>query len=272
MAQRELIKIIFFVLASIWIASCSPRESKDFDKAESLIKDKNFSAAVDILEKIILLNHESPYAGEAAREGARVSQLDLKDFKKAVYFLESLVLISNSDEERQLSQKQIALLYFDQIADYKKAIQELNKAIITIKNEDERNEFRLKLAKAYYFSSNFSQAESEVSLVLSKSKDSGLIFQAILLKGNIYLAEKNIPKAILMYNDLFEKFPERAVKENAAMTLAVAYEEMKDYKSAIGVLEKMRKYHSTPEYIDLRIAKLSQSQKNLPGARGARRK
>jgi len=34
----------------------------------------------------------------------------------------------------------------------------------------------------------------------------------------------------------------------------------------------MKKYHQTPEYLDLRIKRLKQSEKNQPGARGLRRK
>ena len=116
------------------------------------------------------------------------------------------------------------------------------------------------------------QAESEVLAFLKQEKDEDLVFQMMVLKGNIYLAEKNQQKAIEAFKEVLKNYPEKAVKENAAMTLAVAYEELKDYKNAIEVLEQIRKYHAMPEYIDLRIKKLLQDQKNQPGAKGIHRK
>jgi tetratricopeptide (TPR) repeat protein len=260
------------LLAVFLAASCTPREKREFDKGLRQSKEKNFTAAVESFEHSILLNPESETALLSARDGVKIAQLDLKDYKKAAKFLEILILNSPDENERIISQKQLALLYFDQLAEYKKGIQELNKTILVLNDDEEKNEFRMKLAKAYYFSNNFSQSESEANLALSKSKNPTLLFQALLLKGNIFLVKKDLAKATAVFNELLEKFPEKAVKENAAMTLAVAYEEMKDYKSAIQVLEKMKKYHSTPEYIDLKIARLNQQSKNLPGAHGTRKK
>jgi tetratricopeptide (TPR) repeat protein len=270
-AQREFIKTLLALLATLFVISCVSRDQRDYEKAEALLREKNYSAAINIFDQIIALN-EGAFVVEAAKEGARVAQLNLKDFKKAIKYLETIVLVSENEEDRHQAQKQIALLYFDQLADYKKATEELNKTVLFLTNEEEKNDIRFKLAKAYYFAGKFNQSESEDTVVLTTTKDPALLYQAILLKGNIYLAEKNIPKAIFMFNDLFDKFPERAVKENSAMTLAVAYEEMKDYKSAIAILEKMKKYHTTPEYIDMRINKLLEAQRNLPGARGKHKK
>ena len=263
---------VLHLLIAVLFLGCTSREQREFNKAELAAKEKKFSEAVSTYDNTILLNQDSSIAPEAAREGARIAQLELKDFKKAAHFLKFIVLYSKIESDRQDAQKQVAMLYFDHLADYKIAVEELNKTILLVKNEDERNEFKLKLAKAYYFSSNFPQSESEANSVLAHTQEPGLIFQALMLKGNIYLAQKDLPRAALVFNNLLEKFPEKAVKENAAMSLAVAYEEMKDYKSAVSVLEKMKKYHSMPEYIDLRIKRLTLNQKNQPGAKGLRRK
>lgn len=68
------------------------------------------------------------------------------------------------------------------------------------------------------------------------------------------------------------EFPERSAKENIGLTLSVCYEELKDFKSAIDLLEKIKSQHPMPEYIDIRIKRLQDRLKNQPGARGRYRK
>ncbi len=288
MGQREFInrqlKIFFLQKADfarfllglfvvvVCLCGCESQEEREFSRGLSFEKNKDFKSAISAFSRTILRNPQSPSAIAAAKEGAKIALLELKDFKKATEFYETIVIQSNDVTDRVTAQKQLATVYFDQLADYSNAIKELNKLLATNLDPKEKVQFRIKLAKAYYFSNNFLQAESEVKDFLKSEKDDDATFQMMVLKGNIYLAKKDQQKAIEAFKDILNTFPERAVKENAAMTLAVAYEELKDYKNAVAVMEQMKKYHSMPEYIDLRIKKLLANQKNQPGAKGIHRK
>jgi tetratricopeptide (TPR) repeat protein len=253
-------------------SACSPPEERELSKGFSYEKSKDFKNAVTSFDRTLVRAPQSGAALVAAREGAKVALLELKDFKKAAEFNRFIVLRAPQVDDRIAAQKQLAAIYFDQLADYPRAIEELNKLLYTVTTPDEKDKIRIRLAKAYFYTNNFFQAESEAIHFLQTEHDEDSSFQMMVLKGNIYVAKKDMQKAIETFRYILDKYPEKAVKENAAMTLAVAYEEMKDYKNAIDVLEKMKPYHSMPEYIDLRIKKLLIDQKNQPGAKGTRRK
>ena len=136
----------------------------------------------------------------------------------------------------------------------------------------EKTEYKMKLARAYYYQNNFSQAENEVDEFLTKEISVDLQFDMYLLKGNINLAEKNLTKAAEIFKKMLIDFPDRSAKENIGLTLSVCYEEMKDFKSAIATLENVKSHHPMPEYIDIRINRLTDRLKNQPGARGRYRK
>ena len=276
MDQRELIntvrKIFFTFFVVAFIGGCSPPEERELVRGLKAEKNKDFKTALAAFDRAILRNPQSNIALLAAKEGSKVALLELKDFKKATEFFQIIVVLSDDVTERVAAQKQLASVYFDQLTDYPKAIGELNKLLATTLEPNEKAKYRIKLAKAYFFTNNFLQAESEATDFLKGEKDEDSAFQMMVLKGNIYLAKKEQQKAIEAFKEIMRLFPERAVKENAAMTLAVAYEEVKDYKNAVAVLQQMKKYHATPEYIDIRINKLILDQKNQPGAKGVNRK
>lgn len=252
---------------------CSPPERKDLRQGIDLEKKRQFVESMVLFDHAILRNPTSREAVLAAKEGAKVSFYELKDFKKAAEYNQHIVLASQLAEERMIAQKQLATIYFDHLADYSRAIAELSKVLNLDLSPADRAAYQMRLAKAYFFQNNFSQAESEANqFIRQESKDSAGVFEMYLLKGNVALAKKDMAHATEIFQETLKKFPERAVKENVAMTLAVAYEEMKDYKKAVAVLQEMRPYHPHPDYIDLRIRKLNEAQKNQPGANGIRRK
>jgi tetratricopeptide (TPR) repeat protein len=264
-------KILFFVL-TLMVISCGSSDERDYRRGISRVEEKDFKAALIYFHQSILRNPESKYAILAAREGAKVAFLDLKDFKKAVEFYKYIVMAAKDSEERLNSQRQIANIFFDNLSDYENAILEINKLISMISDNEEKTKYRVNLARAYYYTNNFTQAESEAQNIIKMGGNEETLFQMMVLVGNIYLAKKDITKASEIFHDILVKYPQKAVKENVASTLAVAYEEMKDYKNAIQVLQAMKPYYPMPEYIDLRIKRLLESQKSQPGAKGLRRK
>jgi tetratricopeptide (TPR) repeat protein len=236
------------------------------------MEQKNYSSALSHYDKILLRKPDSAIALTAAREGAKAAFFEAKNFERAVYFYKYLIVYSPDAAERLLDQKQIATAYFDHLADYPKAVIELNRLLTMLTDSKERGEYKMSLARAYYYQNNFTQAENETEEFLRMKVNDEQRFDMMMLKGNIELAKKDIPKAIGVFKELLVKFPEKARKENVSLTLSVCYEEEGDYRSAIETLEDMKKYHPMPDYIDIRIQRLQQRMKNQPGAKGRLRK
>lgn len=254
------------------IGGCTSAEQKEMNEAKLEIERGHFRIALSHLEKIIIRAPGSKLGVEAAREAARISFYDLKDFRKAVQFYKKIVLSSPDAEERLGAQKQIVAVYFDHLTDYQGAVIEINKLLAMQLEPKEKTEYKMKLARAYYYQNNFTQAENEANEFLATNPPSDLKFDMVFLKGNILLAKKDLPAAVAVFKGLLEEFPDRAIKDNVGLTLSVCYEEMKDFKSAIDTLEKLKETHPMPEYIDIRINRLKERLKNQPGARGRFRK
>lgn len=265
--QNSCTKLLAIFVALCFFVGCDLVEKKDFNTATAYAEKKEFRQALVYYDRVIQRNQETEISLFAAREGARISLLDLKDFKKAAEYYQLIVLYSKDPAERLLAQKQIATIYFDQLTDYSRAVVEINKLLGMSLDPTEASKYKMNLARAYYYQNNFFQAESEANEFLKKSTNDDDRFQMLVLKGNIFLAKKDIQKASEIFHEILKKYPDRAVKENVAITLAVAYEEMKDFNSAISVLEAMRPHHPQPDYIDIRIKRLLERQKNQPNAK-----
>ena len=267
----------FFIFAgilslfSLQILGCSSREEKMYKEAQDELEQNHFHIAEALLEKITLREPRSEVGLKATRDAARVAFFEIKDFKKSEQFYQLLVLSSPDANERLFAQKQIASVFMDHLQDYPKAVSELNKLISMLTDLAERAKYKMLLARAYYYQNNFAQAQNEAEEFLRGNISDNDRFDMMMLKGNIHLAEKNLQKAADVFRELMQKFPQRAKQDNVGLTLAVCYEEMKDYKNAIATLEILKQTHPMPEYIDVRIKRLSEMARNQPGARGFRK-
>lgn len=263
----KLIRNISLCLLLV-LTACTPAEKKDLKKAQSEIEKGHFQEALVLLEKIMARYPDADVGIQAARDAAKISYYDLKNFEKAYQYYKHLVMYSSEASERVAAQKQIAAIYFDQLADYPKAIIELNKVISMLKDPKEMAQYKMSLARAYYYQNNFLQAENEVEEFLRHNIGGKQEFDMRMLKGNIYLAKKDIKQAANLFKEIIQKFPDFSRQENVELTLAVCYEELADYKNAITVLENMKAHHPVPDYIEIRIKRLAARLKNQPGAKG----
>ncbi len=264
--------VLFVIAAFLATGGCTSTEQREMSEAKSDIGRGHFRIALSHLDKIILRSPQSDLGIEAAREAARICFFELKDFPRAARHYQQIVLSSKNADERLLAQKQIVSVYFDQISDYPKAVVELNKLVAMLADPQDKMNYKIKLARAYYYQNNFSQAENEADEFIRSNPPKDQRFDMLLLKGNISLAEKNLPTAITVFRDLLSQYPERSAKDNVALTLSVCYEEVKDFRAAIEVLEKLKITHPVPEYLDLRIKRLRERLKNLPASSGRTKK
>jgi tetratricopeptide (TPR) repeat protein len=259
------------ILSLIIFSACTPAAEKEFNQANTESEKKNFREALSHYEKVIIREPNTQLGLKATREAARISFYEIKDFRKAAEFYKSLVLNSESSEERMIAQENIVSLYFDHLNDYEKSVIELNRLISMLTDFSDKAKFKMDLARAYYYQNNFAQAENEADEFLIQNPPDDQKYEMMMLKSNILIAKKELAKAAELLKTVLAKFPARAQKENVALTLAVSYEEMKDYKSAIATLQTMKATHPFPEYIDVRIKRIQERIKNQPGAKGMRK-
>lgn len=263
----KLTSIVFMTV----LAGCSPSENREFKDGKAAVAAGNYRIALTHFNRVLARGPEEEIAILAAREAARITFYETKNYKESADFFKFLIIHSKDPAERQMAQKQIADIYFSQLNDYPRAVIEINKLIPMLADGAERAKYKMNLARAYYYQNNFSQAENEADEFLRTTTDEKLRFDLSMLKGNIALAKKDLPRAIEVYKEVLKNFPKLALQDNVSLTMAICYEELKDYKNAIATLELLRKTHPVPEYIDLRIKHLSERQKNAPGAHGARK-
>ncbi len=262
----------FFLLGVFLILGCSSPSQRELRLGKEEQSQGNFRIAVNHFERVLKRDSDSELALEAAKEAAKILFLEIKDYKKAIDFYKYIILVSKSTSDRMLAQRQIVSIFFDHLSDYKAAVLEINKYLMMTEDPREIVEYKIKLARAYYYQNNFAQAQNETEEFLNKNPTSDQKFEMLNLKANIYLAQKDYQSGISILTSIIKDYPERATKDNLGLTLSVAYEEMRDFKAAIETLQKLRETHPMPEYVDIRIKRLQDRLKNQPGLNGKVRK
>lgn len=209
---------------------------------------------------------------EGARRAARLAHFELKQYQKAVDLYRMIIVSSDSEEERKLAQEHIAQIYFENLLYYDKAIIEYEKLLRLPFSPQEKYQFRMNVAKSHHQLGNLDQALAELDTIAKeKTTNEADIFDLEVFKANVLMSQKKQREAAQVLEELIKKFPERAQKESLAITLAVCYEEVDDFKKAIETLETMKKGYTHPEFLDARISRLKARMSNLPGANGLKK-
>jgi tetratricopeptide (TPR) repeat protein len=256
----------------IILTACAPPDEREFLAGQSRAESKDYRSALIHYENSIKFAPTSDWAIRASREASRISQYELKDFQKALVFHRHLVLYSLDSSERTKSQREIAYINFDNLQNYSKAIIEFYKLLQMTEKESDIATYKLSIARANYYLSNFPQSLSEINEIFRLKIPESIAFDVLILNGNILVAQKQYAKAVGVFSDLLKRFPEKSEKENVPLTLAVCYEENAQFREAVDILEKLKDTYKPAEYIELRIKRLKERIKNQPGAKGLHRK
>ncbi len=266
-------KLYFTVIVSCcFVLGCTNRQEADYDDAQKYSKKKEWRRAAQYYDQAIKRDNQSEVALKAMKEAARIQFLEIKDYKKAAEFYQLIILHSPVEIDRLEAQKQLASLYFESLQDYERAAVEYSKLATSSRVDSERAIHKLSVARSYYYLGNYFQTMSEIDEILKLRSDQDTEFQARLLRGNVYVAQKKFPEAAKIFSEVIEKFPEKSLKENVHLVLSLSYEESGDYKQALSVLEKIKDVYEPKEYIELRLKRIQERARNQPGARGFYRK
>ena len=261
-----------WIFLALTLSGCTFAINKLHDyRIDRAIMGGRYTPAFDLLNRTIDEDPDGPRALVASRKGARVAHLEAKNYALAVKYYQHLVLRSEDPEERKTAQRFIAQIHFENLLDYNQAVTEYEKLLNLDVTPEEGFRYRLNLAKSHYSLNNLDQTLAELDTLLEKSPPADGVFEAKVLKANVFMTLKRLPEAATLWQEILNEFPERSKKENVAMNLVVCYEESKELGKAIDVLEKMRADYPNPEFLDIRIQRLKDRKLNLPGAQGFRK-
>lgn len=258
-------------LCLCFLLSCTSPEERIFKEGLEQSAKSQFTGAVQEFKKVVKRSSSSAWGVRAAKEAARISLYELKDYSLALEFLKSVVLYAKDPNERIQAETQIAAIYFDNMQNYPMAIREYTKLLQLANAATEIAKIRLVLARSYFYMSDFKQAEIEIQEILKLKIDPELLFSALSISGNVKVAQKDFLGAAETYRGLIARFPERSIQENIQLSLAVCYEENGDFVNALSLLNSLKGKYNPAEYLELRIKRVLERQKNMPGARGYRK-
>jgi tetratricopeptide (TPR) repeat protein len=265
--KTTAILIIVVVLSSCTLSS----DKIEFEKAQKDVQNRYFDSALKHLKVVMDHQIDSELAIEAAKESARISHYESKDFRSAVAFYKDIVLYSKNPQDRIYSQRQIADIYFNNLQDYTQSVVEYQRLLELPHSLEDELTYRLSIARSNFYLTNFYQAEVDIDELLKRPFSKEVLFEAYLLRANLYLTGKQLDGAIAVLKKLIENYPERSKKESIGLVLAICYEEQKNFAKAIETLQAVRVYYPRKEFVDRRIKSLRERQSYLPGARGLKK-
>lgn len=259
-----------FVALFVALGACKvSSEQIEYSRAEEAAQKNDNQSALAHYENVVNRYVTTPLAIKSAKEAARINHYQLKRPKEAAVYYKHIILYSPTEPDRIEAQKKLADLHFTQTLDYAQAITEYNRLLELPHSALDDFNYRLAIARSYFYLSNFYQAQVEIDAILKKNYSKDQLFDALLLKSNIYLTNKKLDDAIDALKQLMDKYPERSKTESIGLVLAVTYEEQKNFAKAIETLESIKDlYPNKREFIEHRIKVLRERQSYLPGARG----
>ncbi len=263
--MRPLLLLISFV-----ILGCSKPFERELKKGKGFLEQGDFKSAASHLEAAKKLAPSSLERLEVLKQLYRIQIFETKNFEDAILNLRELILISPDPSERERAQLLIANIYLENINNPRLAIPEFQKIIPFLK-ENELFEVKFKLAKAYFYVSQFDEALAEVNALLKMDLQQKLKFEVLSFKANILVSSKKSIEAASLFREILQSFPDDAIEASLPVTLSVTLEELKDFNGAIKVLTEYKDRLPNPETIDIRVLRLKERSKNAPGARGIRK-
>jgi tetratricopeptide (TPR) repeat protein len=272
MVRTKQLTYILFLCGALSLTGCSfSLDWLRYFRARRAASQHDYRTSLKFFQEITRAHPDSARALYSARLGARVAHLEAGNYPLAIEFYRLIILRSENPDERRAAQRNIAQIYFENLLDYAQSVTEYERLLHLENPPEEAFKYRLNLAKAQFQLNNLEQATDELDVLLSQKRTDEEAFDAKSLKANILVAGHHLSDAASAWEQILKEFPERSKKENVAMNLVVCYEELKDFGSAIDVLERMKADYPNPDFLNIRIERLKERKSNQPGAQGLKR-
>ncbi len=255
----------FFILLIVFIG-CTKKSSESWLKEGQTFYIKGQTKKAE--ESFVQLMRRHPESVEAIQGAMQLFQIYMGKnpprFSESVRVLRFVIHRSEKMEDILKAQKLLAQVYTEHQSDYKNGVIEWRRYIEIEKDKGKKQEARLILARTHFFSQDYFQSLSEISVLLESKPDGHIKFQTIFLRGRVYFSQKKLDQAIEDFETLLKTFPKESLNENVAMTLAVAYEEQGSLSEAIRVWKKIRRDKKELEFVSGHIQKLERRRRALP--------
>ena len=151
------------------------------------------------------------------------------------------------------AQQKLAEVYYDKLNDYAQAIVEYQRLLQANPDLNEATEYKLRLARAYFYMANFDQAISEAQEFVATVPNSDKKFDMLMIKADALLAEKKLDEAIELYNQLEKEFADHPEAYQVKLNKSLAYEDKKDWDRAVAELEAIKDKYPHPDVIALKV-------------------
>ena len=269
MKAQAIKPVLIASIGLFLLCACSFSSAQwEWKKATEFEQKGDHENAIGYYYRYLRKNSENQDSVRAAQKIYQIARLHSQDLKLVEKVLRHIILRSDSDSERLQAQEDLANHFFQRMGDYESAITQFHRFLAVAKDDAKKQLAQLKIAKSYFYMNNFYQARVELDSVIESSKNPQLLFEASLLKASVLQSEKKTAEAIETFTKILQDFPDRGVQEQVFLSLALAYEDDKQYVKAIEVLEKYKDSSSNASYIDEKIEKIRFSISQQPGARG----
>ncbi len=266
--MRKDKKNIYLFLLVFLFSSCGYYyQDIEIKRATQAVKSGDFKKSVYYYSRAIKKSPESSEALLAASEAAQISLLKIQDFHSAIEFFNHIVLYSKDAEQRIQAQEKIAYIYLERLSNYERAIEEYSKLVALPLLTTAKVDFKIKIAKAFYYLNKFEQSIIEVNAVLEEELDDEQRFSLILFKSNVLLTQKKIEEAITELKKLKKDFPQKAKEEKISFIIAVAYEDRNEFEKAAEILNEIKTDYDDPGFIEIKLKRLKERMLNQPGKR-----
>lgn len=257
------------LLAVLLLAACTNSTDLEMRRAHRALAAGDHEKAVHHFRRVMKSEPADTTGLKAAEQAAHAALFELKDFKLALSLYKHIVVHSSDRDQMLEAQKKIAEIVFTNLGDHEQAIREYHRLLELPHTPEEELEYRLTLARSYFFLNNFYQSEVEIDQILKgRPRENPENFPALLLRANLLVSTQKTDEAIEAFTELTKLFPERSKKEQIYLNLALCYEEKKDFDKAIEILTAALDDYPTPEFLKLRIQRLEVRKSLLPGASG----
>jgi len=237
----------------------------------------SWNTTVGAVKELFMKSPDCETTYQTISKGGKLSARDEKRLKtqasnclkegkeqRSVFILEWLLEKLKTQESRvaeiKKQEKKLADLFFYKIKNYERALKYYVRLLTRPLNPEEKFYIQYHIAESYFHLKKFSQALIEVDKCFFKGISLSKEKQASLLKGRIFIAQKQFAPAVLFFEKQIEKFTEEG--DFFREYLAFVYEAKKDFLSAIKELEKIDQPNT---FIREKIKRLLNRQNNQPG-------
>lgn len=261
------------------LMGCTSAVDINLSKAEKLYQNKKYKKSLDYFKKVISLKSTKDKSLLAAKKAAEINYFHLKNYSESLQLFKYILINSDERNDQVEAQKKIILILFENFADYKATINEVGRYLYLLQNEEnsskaseEKNKYILILAKSYFYLNQFFQANVEAEKIVKSSLDiKSLKYKALKIQSDILISSKKYKQAIEKIEYIIKNHPTESQKDLILLNSALCYEKLNKIYRSVEILEKIKPFHPSPEFIEARIKRLKIRMSLSPGVGGLKK-